>query len=199
MRGSSKLIPLVIFFIGSICFGAKVQVDTPSNTRGYFKEASDGLSLRKLRRVGLGLQAGGATGLGGLVMELNFTPNWGGSLAYGGGSNYQAVAMQGKYVLNGTWLLPYLTLGYTRWMSNNANGPIDRTTPSVLGDKLLNEGEKSSGKFSKDLFFPSLGAQFVQLTGPWAGASLYVELTILLEISELVAAPTGTLGLMYYF
>ena len=95
--------------------------------------------------------------------------------------------------------MPYFSFGYARWASVGKSSRIDKTTPSILGEKLLNEEEKNAGVFQKNLLYPSLGLQFIQLNGDWAGSSIYAEITVLLDIGNFVAAPTGSFGLLYYF
>src|ERR1017187_7050154 len=140
-----------------------------------FKEAEDGLEMRKIRRVGVGLQAAGALGFGGALMEMNFTRRWSFALGIGGGNNFQATEFQAKYVLAGEWLLPYMSFGFSRWFSIKNNGPIGKTAPSFLADRLLTDQEKASGEFGKNLVYPGLGLQIIQLKGDWAGASVYAE------------------------
>ena len=164
-----------------------------------FKEAEDGLEMRKIRRVGIGLQAAGNLGFGGALMELNFSPRWGFGVGIGGGYNYQAVMAQAKYVLAGEWLMPYMTFGFTRWFSINKTGYIEKTTPGFIADRLLNDDEKRSGEFSKNMIFPGIGLQLMQLKGEWAGASVYAEILALLDLGNFVSAPTATVGFLYYF
>lgn len=163
------------------------------------KEGSTGRELKTLRRVAVGVQALGALGLGGVQMELNFNPKWAGTIGFGGGSGFRALEVQAKHVLAGEWLLPYATFGYTRWESTRNLGRIDKTTPSILGERILTDGERASGEFSKDLFYTSFGLQLMQLKGKWAGYSIYAEGIILVDFSTFVASPTGTLGMLYYF
>jgi len=170
-----------------------------STTRTYFKEGENGADLRKLRRVGLGLQAAGALGLGGAILDLNFTPQWTFSGGFGGGEGFQALELQGKYVLAGDWLMPYMSFGYARWSSINKSTYIQKTSPAILGEKLLSDSERTAGEYQKNLFYPGVGLQFSQLKGEWAGTSVYAEFLVLVDIGEFVAAPTGALGVLYYF
>lgn len=175
------------------------SADGSEEVRQPYKEADDGLQLRQMRRVGVGVQAAGALGLGGVVLDLNFAPQWSVTTGFGGGSGFQAFEFQAKYVLSGTWIMPYATFGYSRWYSVGTSGPIGSTNPPVLGDRLLNDSERATGQFAKNLLYPGLGLQFTQLHGEWAGTSIYAELTVLLDVGDAVAAPTGALGIAYYF
>jgi hypothetical protein len=179
---------------------AHYESDEQANeVRVPYKEADNGMDLRKLRRVGIGLQAAGTLGLGGAVLDLAFTPHWSVDAGFGGGSGFQAVKFEGKYVLAGDWLMPYMNFGFTRWSSTGNSGPITKTTPGLLADRLLSQDERSAGQFEKNLLYPGIGLQFMQLSGDWAGSSLYTELTVLMDLGTFVAAPTGSLGFLYYF
>jgi hypothetical protein len=172
---------------------AEGQIKTP------VKEADNGLDLRKIRRMGIGAQAAGGLGFGGVLLDLNLTSNWSFLAGYGGGEGFSALELQGKYILTGEWLLPYAGFGYSRWSSNSKGSPIQKTNPAILSNRLLNDDEKAAGEFQKNLFLTSLGVQFITLKGEWAGSSVFAELTVLLDPANLVAAPTGALGFLYYF
>lgn len=165
----------------------------------YEKEASTGIEMRKTRRFGVGLQAAGSLGLGGPVLELNFNPQWGFSGGFGGGDGFQSYKLEGKYILAGEWLLPYFAFGFCNWSSIGNRGPISRSSPAILYDKLLTGDERAAGVYRKNLFYPSFGLQFVQLTGEWAGFSILGEFTALIDVGSFTAAPTGTLAVLYYF
>ncbi len=174
------------------------SVDTVEKSQVPFKEAESGVEMRKIRRFGVGLQAAGSLGLGGAILDLNFTPNWSFGAGFGGGEGFQSFMFQGRYVLAGDWLMPYLAFGYTNWASTG-KGTITKSTPSYLADKILTGDERQSGQFQKNLFFPSFGLQFMQLHGDWAGFSLFGEISAMLDLTQFVAAPTGSLGVLYYF
>lgn len=184
-------------------YGAKKQAsrqtEQEATTHQTYKEAETGVELRKLRRVGVGLQAAGTMGLVGAILELNLNPSWGFVAGYGGAEGYQALTMAAKYVLSGDSFLPYVSFGYTRWASVGKSGYINKTTPSLLADRLLSSDEKAAGEFQKSLLVPSIGIQFIQLSGDYAGTSIFAQIDILMDVGSFVAAPTGSLGLLYYF
>jgi hypothetical protein len=162
--------------------------------------APDGLSMRKIRRAGIGASAAGPLGALGVNLELNFTDRWGMGAGFGGSTNYQAYTFQVKHVLAGEWLLPYLSFGYSRWYTTGkSRGSIRETSPIFLGERFLSDREKMLGEFSTHLIYPSFGLQYVQLSGSWAGFSIFTELVMLIEVEDLEAVPTGTLGMLYYF
>jgi hypothetical protein len=69
----------------------------------------------------------------------------------------------------------------------------------MLAEQFLSDQERKNGRFAVDLIHPAIGFQALESTGPWAGSSVYVELMALMAIEKFVAAPTASLGLMYYF
>jgi hypothetical protein len=95
--------------------------------------------------------------------------------------------------------MPYMSFGYASWASVGKTGRITKTSPAILADKLLSDDEKNAGEFQKNLLYPGIGLQFLQLKGEWAGSSVFAELTVLLDVGNFVAAPTATLGFLYYF
>lgn len=171
-----------------------------SSSEAYFEQEFDSTrELRTKRRVGLGLQAMGATGLFGAMIELNFQPQNSVVTAFGGGPGYNAVNFQWRHLFLGQSLSPYTGLGYARWYNAAGSGPLGETTPSLLGTKLLTDEEKASGKFGMDLFNPSFGLQYNVLTGPQAAAAYFLEINFLMRISRLSPITTASLGAIYYF
>lgn len=163
------------------------------------KTAGDGLALRKLRRVAVGAQAGGSLGMGGALIELNFTPDFAFNGGYGGGEGFQSFLLQAKHVLAGDWIMPYLAFGYANWSSTGQSTRIEKTRPGLLAGRLLSDDEKAEGQFRKHLLIPSFGLQFMQLDGEYAGFSIFLEGNVIFDIGGFVAAPTGAMGLMYFF
>lgn len=159
-----------------------------------------GDELRKSHRAAVGLAVGGAAGLFGFEIDLNLSPLFSFGVGVGQGAPFQSYFFNAKHYLMGESFWPYVGLGYSRWYTvGPARDKIDKTTPNVLAERLLNDQQKSQGYFSEDLLIPSLGIQFVQLRGDWAGFAAFCELTVLIDIGDFLAAPTGTVGMLYYF
>jgi hypothetical protein len=164
------------------------------------KTAENGFSLRRIRRVAVGVSAAGALGVAGAELELCFNPESGFVGGFGGGKGFQAFSLQYKRVLGGENFLPYVTAGVSRWYNVGKPSSVSEgTSPSILADRLLNESQKSSGSFEVSMVHPGFGVQVMQPSGPWAGTSVFFEAVMLLNIESFVAAPTGSLGLLYYF
>ena len=199
---NSFLAILVAVFTAHQAYCAILIEDPLATTKApvFSKTAATAMELRKIRRAGIGLSAAGALGIYGINLELNFTPKWGANFGYGGGSGFQSFSISGKRFLGGETILPYIAAGYSNWASNSdQNRDLKKSSPSFLADRFLTEVEKRTGQFSTHLLFPSIGAQYLQPSGPWTGYSLYLELVMLVDIAELVSAPTGGLGFVYYF
>jgi hypothetical protein len=196
-----------LLFVFILCFpligSAAILIEDGKarRTSTTTREADDGLALRSIRRVGIGATAAGPLGFLGVNMELNFTPRWGFGAGFGGSfGEYQAYTFQVKHVLAGEWLLPYMSFGYAKWYTTGpAKGRIGALNPSFLSDRFLSEGQKAAGDFAVHLIYPSFGLQYVQLSGPWAGTSVYAEVVVLIDVDGLETVPTGTLGALYYF
>jgi hypothetical protein len=162
-------------------------------------EATDGFSLRKTRRVGVGVSGAGPLGMMGANLELNFTPKWGLMTGFGTGMTYQSYTFQVKRVLAGEYLLPYLAAGVSRWYTTSeGRGKINNIQPAFL-ERFMTPEEKDKGEFSEILLYPAFGLQYVQLDGNFAGYSMYAEMLMLVNLENFESAPTGTVGFLYYF
>lgn len=163
-------------------------------------EYDSALSMRSQRRVGVGTQIAGQLGMLGLLLELNIMPEDAAVIGFGGGPKYGSLTFQWKHVFGGGTVSPYFTAGYARWYSSN-KGPttIGDTNPGFLGTKFLTDDEKKTGNFAKDLMIPSLGLQFNNLRGKFAGTTLFAEVMMIVNLSQLDQVPTGTMGMLYYF
>lgn len=188
---------LVLLFVAHSSLAA-VSVDDYGNTSSY--RPRSGLEMRTTRRVGIGLTGGGAAGTIGTNLELNFSDESGIVLGFGGGSpSFQSFWVQYKGVLTGDWLLPYYTLGYTHWENYGKQYPVSETTPGFLAEKFMSEKEKREGRINENLLLPGFGLQYVKLGGSFAGSSLYLEVQVLIDIADFIAAPTASFGYLYYF
>lgn len=161
---------------------------------------TEGLAMRKERRMAIGTAVGGALGFLGAELELNLNSRTGILGGYGGGPGYQAYTIQLKQYLAGDSFLPFLGAGYSRWFnSKGSEDGFKESRPAFLVEKFLKESEKETGLFNVDLVYTTIGAQFVNLTGEWAGFSIFAEVMLMVDIEGLTAAPNGAVGMMYYF
>jgi len=162
----------------------------------------DGRALRKDRTISVGPVFGGPAGLVGLQGEFNVQPEISILAGFGGGVGFRSISFQVKRVFEGTYVLPYVAGGYSRWYSSGGgveSGPVDQTNPEFLRNAFLSQKSKESGNFGEDLIFPTVGLQYLQLNGVLAGFSVFAEVSALVDLNRLVMAPTGALGSIYYF
>ena len=147
---------------------------------------ADGLSLRKNKKVGVGMTAMGAYGVTGLHLELNFTPKISAVTGFGLGDGYQTFNFQIRNMIGGTSFIPYVAAGYARWYTTS-NDPKDfsETTPEFLGKDFLNSEERR-GRFAENIIYPAAGVQFIMLDGEWAGFAINAEFQFLIDIDELM-------------
>lgn len=192
----------LIFSILLFSFSANALIDlTTGRSKSKYKPkvAADAYSFRNLRRVGVGAQAMGPLGMGGINLEMNFHPQWSIITGFGGGPDYQAFTLQYKMVLSGRSFVPYGTFGFSRWYSIKDRGNIDDTVPAVLGENLMSKSDKEKGRINEFLVFPSFGIQYLNLGGDWAGFSINAEVNLLFDMLDFEIAPTIGLGSTYYF
>lgn len=196
MNHKSTIVFSLLILISLDSFGAKRPVISESYSTLPARTATD---FRSSHRMGLGLQAAGALGIGGLVFEVNLTRAHSFGLGWGGGSGFQSVYAEWRNYFGGEVMMPFFSLGFSKWTNNEKNGPISETTPQYLSDRLMSDFDKSRGVIDESLLFPSVGLQYVVLSGPWAGASVYAQILMLIDVRDFEAAPTGSVGSIYYF
>jgi hypothetical protein len=164
------------------------------------QEFTSARQMKMKRRVGVGLAAAGQLGLGGALIDLNFTPDNSFVIGFGGGPLYSSYSFQAKYSFSGQAINPYLAFGLAHWASTNGSkSEIGKTTPSFLGSRYLNSDEIKSGSFAKTFLIPSAGLQYNQLFGSSVGTSLFAEVFLFMLPENLSPMPTGSLGVLYYF
>ncbi len=194
-----KLLVLFLILVNQAVFAAKMSGETGRYAENvYVKEASDILSMRSIRRVGVGGSVLGNLGLYGIHLEMNFKPEWSLLLGYGGGPQYQSVTAQYRYILSGKSISPFAVLGVSRWYSSRNEGKIN-TEPSFLEERLLTESEKRNGKIDQNLIYPGFGLQYMNLNGEWAGFSMYLEVDVLTQLFTFKMAPLASVGATWYF
>jgi len=189
-----------LVLVSSTAFAAKILIRDGQRTTMESPSSSDGISLRKERRVAVGFSAAGPLGVLGGNLELNFNPRWGVMAGYGTGFSYQTWTLQVKRVLAGEFLLPYLAGGLSRWYTTTpGKGPVSKDLQPGYLERFLSDTEKQSGEFTQLLVYPAFGLQYIQLNGDYAGLSVFAEVCMLLGLDDFEAAPTATVGMLYYF
>lgn len=177
------------------------ESDFGSTTASIFKvdennNYQDNLALREARKVGLGLTAGGALGLYGFNIEINFEDTNGAVVGVGGGEGYSSFNLAWKHVFLGDTVAPYTNLGFAHWYDSDGGNAYKNS--SVL-ERILTDTEKNSGHFAVDFISGAVGLQYTQLQGSLAGASLFAEIVLLGDVTHGTLVPTGAVGAGYYF
>lgn len=157
-----------------------------------------GDQLRKKRKLGLGLTAGGPLGFAGANLEFNIFPDLSILGGFGLAPEYRSFNFQWKMMMSSGTVAPYFAAGYARWFTTGSRSSLTSTTPNFLYERFLTNAEKERGEFGKNILFPSLGLQYIQLRGDWTGLSVFAEIVLLLNIDNFAMVPTGTLGMTYY-
>lgn len=155
------------------------------------------LKMREDRRAGVGMMVGGASGMVGAMLELNFEDADGAIAAFGTGPGYNSIQLGWKHAFDGTYLAPYTTASYSRWY--NSRGRTTDYSDSNILDRVLTDNEKKEGKFGTDFVNGSVGLQYNQLSGDFTGVSVFGELTAMYEVKRSMLLPTGSIGALYYF
>ncbi len=191
--------------LGILFFSLGLQAQIVEIEKGRVKaqnikyDATSAHDFRQKRKVGIFMNGLGSLGLYGVSLEFNAAKDWGVSLGFGGGSDFQAFNVQYKYVFGGASIAPYASAGITRWYTTNDQGTFSETNPGFLKEKFLNEEEIAIGRINANLIYPGLGLQYLGLKGEYAGYSAYLEISILTDLLELEIQPVAGFGFGYYF
>lgn len=199
--GLLKRAIFIILIFGPWGVKAAVLVEESGRpvSRSAVKAAVDTENFKQLRKVGLGMTVAGALGVIGTQLDINFTRDTSFAAGVGLGTGYQSFSFQLKRTIGGKWFAPYFSAGFARWYTARPSPGLEETNPPFLAEQFLTSEEKASGRFGINMLYPSLGLQYNQLQGSWSGISVFAEVIMLVEMRALVSAPTGGLGLMYYF
>jgi len=163
-------------------------------------EYSSTYGMRADRRVGVGVEAAGQLGMFGVNAELNFALDDSALVGFGGGPQYSSFELGWRHVFNGRAIAPFVGGAFSRWYNNSSTGgSVSSSTPGFLAQNFLNDYERQTGKFALNLLIPSAGLQYNMLNGPYVGTSLYAEVMMLLNVSNLQDVVTGAFGAIYYF
>lgn len=153
------------------------------------------LELREKRKVGVGTDFGGASGIMGLHLELNIEDQDGARVQFGLGEAFSTFALAWKHSFVGEGMAPYVVAGWSRWYNSSGSG----SPRSYLLDDLLSAEEKTSSRFSVDFLVAGAGYQFHQLEGDWIGASFFFEASVMAAPFRSQILPAAALGMTYYF
>lgn len=202
LKLSGSLFGAVFLFMSIQGQAATIDIQSiPGANNTYYSGNSflysSTLKMREDRKVGAGLSTGGALGVVGVNVEFNFEDADGALGGFGTGPGYNSFQLAWKHAFDGDYLAPYTTVGYSRWY-NSKGGSSDYKKSDIL-NRVLTANEKKDGRFGTDFVNASLGLQYNQLSGDFAGLSFFGELTAMLEVKRSILIPNGAVGAVYYF
>jgi hypothetical protein len=203
------LVGIIIFLTGNLvqagpAFG-EVEIAPLSQRKSlnevYSKQSfGDVYELRKTRRIGVGTQFLGPSGLVGANVELNFQPENSALISFGGGPGYNAFGFQWKHSFLAQNWTPHASVGYSHWYNSSPGGlSSTKTNPPVLYERWLTTPEKNTGEFQIDLLTTSIGISFYPLIGEWPGAAYFAEILFLTRTTSIEPTVLGSFGVSYYF
>ncbi len=197
---------LILLAFVSVCLytttaGAAEKIDETwgSRLRTNSKTFSDAESFRRSNKMGVQTTVLGGTGLLGFSLNFNITEDFEFSFGMGVSRGYRSFNGYVKRSLGSGAFSAYVVGGYSRWFNDGAEDGVKNTTPGILAKKFLSARERHTGDFAENLIYPGVGVQFLNLSGEWAGAGLFAEVLMLIDIEDFVAGPTAGLGANYYF
>lgn len=162
------------------------------------QEFESSLELHRQKKMGIGIQSGGITGLASIMLQMNFALDVGVNLGYGFGRGFNTFSTGFRQLLATGSVAPYWGVSYARVMGRGDNFE-DGSSPKVLSEKFLSGKERRSGIFTENIIYPSLGLQIYKMSGDWAGAAVFAEINYLIDMEDFVAGAAGTLGFVQYF
>ncbi len=160
---------------------------------------NSGSANKTRNRLGVGAAFGGGVGALGLQLNINVIDTWTYSLGYGWSSFFDGFNTSIKKSVSTSGISPYVGAGFSHWSGDGTNGSVDETFPTVLGRRILSEKEKREGIFSKNLIYPSLGLEYFNPSGDWAGYSFAIELDYLIDIQNFESGATAGISIARYF
>jgi len=163
----------------------------------HAQEAStytDNMKMRSDRRIGVGVEVGGESGLLGGLLELNMEDENAATIGLGFGNTFQSFSVNWKHSFEGNFFTPYTTVGYSHWYGNGGHAPS-----SHVLDEMLNSDEKSTDRFGLDLAVAGAGVQYQELSGDFQGTSFFGELDMAVAPFRGKVMPTAAIGATYFF
>ncbi|HRO66434.1 MAG TPA: hypothetical protein PL182_02595 [Pseudobdellovibrionaceae bacterium] len=190
----TKLTVLIACLFGSAAAMAFEYDDQAVSSTSYSSYSSN-LKLREERKVGVGTHLGGSAGLLGIHLELNIESQDGVLTGFGFGEGFSTYSIAWKRSYEGLFFTPYTTLGWSRWFSSSGNKSPD----SYMLDSTLSRREREEGRFGIDYIVGAVGAQYNQLEGELAGASLFAEVDLFMSPAKGKTMPSAAVGATYFF
>lgn len=173
-------------------FSKKQNFDT-DGTELY----SSNYHLKQNKKFGVGLAMGGVNGVLGIESEFNLDPSLALVLGMGTGPSYGTFNFQGKYSFEAMYLSPYVKAGYSKWF--NSGAVRSTATDSDILRQIYSDKELKAGKFDANFVVASIGAEYNQLEGELSGVNFFGEMTLMAELQKVKVAPSGSVGVIYFY
>ena len=152
-------------------------------------------------KMAVGMATAGAYGLLGGTVAIHFHPDWSVDLGYGGGSHFNSFGFRIKrMLLMSSALNPYIGVGFNRW-ERNTTRPFNAAdvSPGYVASEFMSEADRAEARIDERLIHGSVGIQYIFTQGPWRNYGVFLEALFLVSIEDYQSAPTGSLGLNYFF
>ncbi|MCC2679296.1 MAG: hypothetical protein K0R29_1872 [Pseudobdellovibrio sp.] len=153
--------------------------------------------LKQNKKFGIGLAMGGANGVLGIESQFNLDPGLALVLGMGTGPSYGTFNVQAKYSFEALYLSPYVKGGYSKWF--NSGAVKSTATSSDILRQIYSDKDLKAGKFDANFVVASVGAEYNQLEGELAGVNFFGEMTLLAEMQKVKVAPSGAIGITYFY
>ncbi len=201
---AALLISSLSFAQASLTGAAHTTNPNQSVFNKYQNFASDGvelygsnLEMKAYKKFGIGLVAGGATGLLGLNGEINLDSSEAVVVGLGTGPSYNSFNLGWKHNFIGNYLSPYTKVGYSKWF--NSAGSSSSAADSDILKRVLSADEIKNNRFSADFIVASAGLEYNQLEGELSGVNFFGELVMMAELQKSMLIPAGAVGIIYYY
>ncbi len=155
------------------------------------------VEMKSYKRFGLGLMAGGSTGVLSVNGEINLDLNEALTIGLGMGPGYGSFGVNWKHNFEAMYLSPYTKLGYAKWYSSS-RGSNSATDSEVL-KRVYSENDLRNNRFDVDFIVGSAGLEYNQLEGELSGINLFGEVVMMTELRKVSLIPTGAIGITYYY
>lgn len=164
-----------------------------------FASFDDVYALHAKKRVAIGASFLGPAGFIGANADIHYLEDNSARVTLGGGPGYQSFGIAWRWMPMETALHPILGVGFTNWFGTMSGNNTKPSPPAFFTDDVITSGDRESGRFSHFFYVPTVGMEWTQLSGPGAGASIFVEINLLIHAASVRQYPTANLGVSYAF
>ncbi len=156
------------------------------------------LDMKAMKRIGLGVAAGGVTGMVGLNAEFNIEPEHALFLGLGTGKGFNTFNFGYKRNFEGIYLSPYTKVGFSKWFDSSSSAGGSASDSDILR-QVLADRQIQENNFDVNFLAGGAGLEYNQLEGEMAGVNFFGELLVMVEASTFKVLPTGSVGITYFY